>query len=113
MNPAPLPFSEPENPRCSNNALWEALRQVVDPELGPNIVDLGLVYEVASHDGQVSVTMTVTTPGCPMEHCLVFGVETAVLGVPGVRGVEVAVVHEPRWDPSRMTPAARSAVGIL
>jgi metal-sulfur cluster biosynthetic enzyme len=92
--------------------LWESLRQVIDPELGINIVDLGLVYRVTSEAGVVTVVMTVTTPGCPMEHSLVFGVETTVLATPGVRGVQVEVVHDPRWEPSRMTPEARAQAGI-
>lgn len=93
-------------------AIWEALRQVIDPELGLNIVDLGLVYSVTSEAGVVSVVMTVTTPGCPMEHSLVFGVETAVLAIPGARQVQVDVVHDPRWEPSMMTPEARDQAGI-
>ncbi len=112
MNPTPDPASGTESLPGLEEALWEALRQVMDPELGLNIVELGLVYGLTSEDGKVSVTMTVTTPGCPMEHSLIFGVETAALAVPGVRGVEVTMVHEPRWDPSRMTPEARAQVGI-
>jgi len=93
-------------------ALWDALRQVIDPELGVNIVDLGLVYSITSEAGHVTVIMTVTTPGCPMEYSLVFGVETAVLATPGVLGVQVEVVHEPRWEPCMMTPEARAQAGI-
>lgn len=106
-NPPPLgnsPISEPE--------LWDALRSVMDPEIGLNIVDLGLVYDLTIDATQVRVTMTVTTPGCPMVHSLTFGVETALLAVQGVEGVSVEVVHEPPWNPSMIDPAAREAAGI-
>lgn len=94
-------------------ALWDALSGVIDPEIGLNIVDLGLIYDLAIHaDGHVRVAMTVTTPGCPMIHSLTFGVETAVLAVPGVRGVEVEVVMDPPWSPSMIRPEARRAAGI-
>lgn len=89
MNPtvASAFASDPSDPTPRRSAfeesLWKALRQVIDPELGINIVDLGLIYSVTSIGGVVSITMTVTTPGCPMEHSLVFGVETAVLATPG------------------------------
>ncbi len=102
--PAPAHPLEPE--------VWEALRQVVDPEIGVNLVDLGLIYDVRFEDAQVAITMTVTTPGCPMEHSLIFGVEAAVLCVPGVEAVQVTVVHDPPWDPSMMTPEGREAAGI-
>lgn len=92
--------------------LWDALSQVIDPEIGLNLVDLGLIYSVTLKDGVATVIMTVTTPGCPMEHSLVFGVETAVLAVPGIRGVHVEVVYDPPWTPSLMTEAARVTAGI-
>lgn len=94
------------------NEVWEALRQVIDPEIGVNLVDLGLIYDVRLEGPQVLVTMTVTTPGCPMEHSLTFGVEASVLCVPGVEGVQVQVVNDPPWNPSMMTPEGRAAAGI-
>lgn len=93
-------------------AVWDALRQVIDPEIGVNLVDLGLIYSVEIQDGEVAVVMTVTTPGCPMEHSLTFGVETAILALDGVRGVQVTVVHDPPWSPSMMTEEGRAAAGI-
>ena len=94
-------------------AVWDTLHHVIDPELGVNLVDLGLIYSVIIDAGRVRVVMTVTTPGCPMEHSLTFGVETAVLAVEGVTGVEVAVVHDPPWNPSMMTPEGRAMAGIV
>lgn len=92
--------------------IWNALRFVIDPELGVNIVDLGLIYHVQVVEREVHVVMTVTTPGCPMEHSLTFGIETAVLGIEGVTGVHVTVVHEPPWSPAMMSPEGRAATGI-
>lgn len=93
-------------------AVWDALRLVIDPEIGVNLVDLGLIYSVEIFGGEVRILMTVTTPGCPMEQSLTFGVETAVLSVAGVTAVEVQVIHDPPWNPSMMTPEGREAAGI-
>ncbi len=111
MNPNPTEPS-PTTPPPSESALWEALRSVIDPEIGLNLVDLGLIYDLHIEGGQVRVTMTVTTPGCPMVQSLTFGVETAVLAVEGVDGVLVDVVHEPPWNPDMILPEARAAAGI-
>ena len=111
MNPLPLPPADlpalvPESD------LWNALRGVMDPELGMNLVDLGLIYDLRVEGAQVRVVMTVTTPGCPMVHSLTFGVETAILSVPGVEEVLVDVVYEPPWNASMIEPGARAAAGI-
>ncbi len=91
----------------------EALRQVIDPELGCNIVDLGLVYEVTVADGgAATVTMTTTTPGCPATTYLKSGAAEAASAVEGVEFVEVRLTHEPRWTPEMMTPEARAQLGI-
>lgn len=90
-----------------------ALSAVVDPELGVNIVDLGLVYDVAVQDGRARVTMTTTTPACPIGSFLEDQVRWAVLRLPGILGVDVAVVHEPAWSPERLSPAARRMLGWL
>jgi len=89
----------------------EALRTVIDPELGINLVDLGLVYDVAVSDGIAYVTLTTTTPACPIGAFLEDQVRFAVLRLPGILGVEVEIVHEPRWSPALMTDAARRTLG--
>ncbi len=99
-------------PVVSEAALWEALSGVIDPELGLNLVDLGLIYDVRVTGGFVRIAMTVTTPGCPMIQSLTFGVETAVLSVTGVAGVEVEVVYDPPWHADMIRPEARAAAGI-
>ena len=90
----------------------ETLRQVIDPELGCNIVDLGLIYSVNIRGGDVSVTITLTTPGCPMHESISQGAQIAVLGLEGVTDANVDVVWDPPWHPSMMTEAGRLATGV-
>ena len=84
----------------------EALRAVIDPEIGLDIVTLGLVYDLAAEGGTLRITHTLTTPGCPMEHVIAYGIETVALGVPGVEKVERALVFEPRWEPGMIQEGA-------
>lgn len=92
--------------------ILEALHQVIDPEIGCNIVDLGLIYGVALTDGIAKVTMTLTTPGCPMHESIGMGVKNAVSGLEGVKDAEVELVWEPRWNPSMMTEAGKQFLGV-
>lgn len=96
----------------TETAVWETLRQVIDPELGCNIVDLGLVYSVTINEDRVSVLMTLTTPGCPMHESLRTGVRNALLGLEGVEAAEVELVWDPPWHPSMMTEFGRRATGV-
>lgn len=89
-----------------------ALLNVYDPELGINIVDLGLVYGVdIREDGFVTLTMTLTTPGCPMHESIGEGVGAALSTVAGITGGEIKIVWEPRWEPAMMTDEGRAALG--
>jgi metal-sulfur cluster biosynthetic enzyme len=90
----------------------ETLRQVIDPELGLNIVDLGLVYRYACADGKLTVTMTLTTPGCPMHDSIAEGVKNILLSLEGVTDVDVDVVWDPPWHPSMMSETARQMAGV-
>jgi len=90
----------------------EALRQVIDPELGCNIIDLGLIYSVEIAGSKILVKMTLTTAGCPMHESIAYGVQMAVLGLEGVDDVEVEVVWDPPWNPAMMTPEGRAQLGI-
>ena len=97
----------------TRSLIYEALHDVYDPELGVNVIDLGLVYDVAvTEEGYVTVTMTLTTPGCPMHESLREGVGAALAGIPGITGGEIRLVWEPRWDPSRMTEEGRRLLGF-
>lgn len=94
--------------------IYEALHQVYDPELGVNVVDLGLVYGVdVRPDGFITIRMTLTTPGCPMHESLGEGVSRAVGGIPGVTGGEIDLVWDPPWEPSMMTDQGRAELGWL
>lgn len=92
--------------------IYDALHNVYDPEIGINIVDLGLVYGVdIRDDGYVTLTMTLTTPGCPMHESIGEGVSAALSTVPTITGGEIKIVWEPRWEPAMMTDAGREALG--
>jgi probable FeS assembly SUF system protein SufT len=97
--------------------VWEELKTVYDPEIPASIVDLGLVYDVASEPAaggvNVLVTMTLTAPGCGVGPVLVEDVRSKLARVPGVAGVDVQLVFDPPWDQSMMSEAAKLALGIL
>lgn len=89
----------------------EALTAVYDPEIPVDIVNLGLVYDVAIDGGTVSVRMTTTSPGCPIGDFLAAEVERALLKLPGVEAVRVEFVWDPPWTPERMSEEARHRLG--
>lgn len=91
--------------------LREALYDVLDPETGVNLVDLGLIYDVAFENGEARVTMTLTTPACPAGGVMTEGVERRLLQFPEVSSVDVSVVFEPRWTPERITDEGRAQLG--
>jgi metal-sulfur cluster biosynthetic enzyme len=90
-----------------------ALRQVLDPELDCNIVDLGLVHGFTINGARILVTMTLTSRGCPMHESLVWGVKRALLNLEGVDEVEVRLVWDPPWTPARMSDHGRARTGCL
>ena len=90
----------------------EALRQIIDPELGCNIVDLGLIYDIKIEGAKIAVKMTVTTAGCPMQASLAAGVQTTLLAVEGVEHASVDVVFDPPWTPSMISEYGRTFLGI-
>ena len=91
--------------------ILEVLREVIDPEIDCNIVDLGLIYAVAIEGAKVTVSMTLTTRGCPMHESIAYGVRMALLNLPEVEEVEVHVVWDPPWHPSMMTDEGRRRTG--
>ncbi len=89
-----------------------ALRHVVDPEVGINVVDLGLVYDVVVENGNVRVAMTMTTPACPLGETLGEQAEATIWqNVPGVKSVMVDLVWDPPWRPAMMSDAAKEQLG--
>lgn len=95
-----------------DNAVYEALRGVDDPEAGMNIVDLGLVYAVRIDDGRIEVDMTMTTPACPVSEMLVGQARGAVEAIaPAGTRVQINLVWDPVWNPSMMSGVAREFFG--
>ena len=93
------------------DAVRKALRQVKDPEIGLNIIDLGLVYDVEMEEGNVHIKMTLTSPGCPVGPQIMEDVNQTARMLDGVTDVEVELVWEPCWTPERIDPKVRSVVG--
>ena len=90
----------------------QALRHVLDPEIGVNVVDLGLVYGLEVHEDDVRVFLTVTTPTCPLSEYLTEAAERMIMRrVPGVRSVVVEIVMDPPWEPEMMSDDARQQLG--
>ena len=92
--------------------VMERLRTVIDPEVGLNIVDMGLVYGVEVRDGAVEIRMTLTTRGCPMSAYLNSEVDGSVRALDGVRDVRVELVWTPAWSPDRIKPEALEALRV-
>jgi metal-sulfur cluster biosynthetic enzyme len=91
----------------------DALKSVYDPELGINIVDLGLVYDVAIADGDVHVEYALTTMGCPIGPLIEEQMHATLTQVPGVRSVDAEMVLRPPWSPEMMSEEAKAALGYF
>jgi FeS assembly SUF system protein len=92
----------------------DALKEIYDPEIPVNIHDLGLIYGVdISDDGHVAITMTLTTPHCPVAESMPGEVELRVGSVPGVGLADVNLVWDPPWDPQKMSDEAKLELGML
>jgi metal-sulfur cluster biosynthetic enzyme len=98
---------------ATKEEVFTALKEVFDPEIPVNVVDLGLIYDVEINpEGKAIVTMTLTTPGCGMAYNIAMQVKMRTMQVPGVKEATVTVVWEPKWDPSKMSPDAKKKLGI-
>jgi FeS assembly SUF system protein len=92
----------------------EALREIYDPEIPVNIYDLGLIYGIdVTEDGHIAITMTLTTPNCPVAESMPGEVEMRVGSVQGAGMVEVNLVWDPPWDPHKMSDEAKLELGML
>lgn len=110
---APAPGGSNGGP-ATEEAVREALKQVVDPELGINIVDLGLVYHVeVSQEGAISIEYTLTTMGCPIGPLIEHQMQSFLENVPGVTSVEAEMVLRPPWTPEMMSEEAKAALGYF
>lgn len=97
-----------------HDAVIAALKEIYDPEIPVNIYDLGLIYGVEVDDeSDVVVSMTLTTPNCPVAESMPAEVELRAGSVPGVRDAEVVLVWDPPWDPQKMSDEARLELGML
>ena len=107
-------MAEPESvATITNDDVIDALREVFDPEIPVNIVDLGLVYEVNIQPERVDVKMTLTALGCPMAGEVMADVRDHLLDIPGVKDAGVELVYDPPWTPDRMSEEARWELGMI
>ena len=89
-----------------------ALKEVKDPELGLDLVVLGLIYDIEIEDTEVKATISLTSPFCPVADQIVKDVQTAIEGVDGVDDVEVELTFDPPWTPDRIAPLIRASLGL-
>lgn len=90
------------------------MEQVIDPEIGLDVVNLGLVYDVYINEESesVAVELTLTSPGCPLGEEITRDAERVLLALPGVRRADVSIVWDPPWHPDRVTPLGRARLGL-
>ena len=97
----------------SQEQIINKLRECLDPELGVNIVDLGLVYGVIIEGNRVNVLMTLTTPGCPLDSYFTRDITTKLKALKGVSDVSVELTFEPPWNPSKMSDQSKDFLGFV
>ena len=97
---------------ATRDEVFEVLRQVEDPELGMDIVDLGLVYEVEMEDSTAKVTYSLTSMGCPAGPLIAQDIDSAIRQVEGIENVELELTFDPPWTPDKMSDDAKFILGI-
>lgn len=113
-NPAPSGEQESTNEEQLRELVVETLKTVYDPEIPVNIYELGMIYEIEIEPtGRAVVTMTLTSPSCPVAGTLPLEVEDKVRGVPGLQDVKVDLVWDPPWTPDKISEAAKLELGIF
>ncbi len=112
LAPAPTMQVAPDS-TVKPEEVIEVLRQCFDPEIPVNIVDLGLIYDIAIKPERVDIKMTLTALGCPMAADVIADVRDHLLTIPGVTQADVDIVYEPMWTPERMSEEARWELGMV
>jgi metal-sulfur cluster biosynthetic enzyme len=97
----------------AHDKIIEKLRQCLDPELGINIVDLGLIYSVNVEGNQVHVLMTLTTPGCPLDSYFTKDITSKLKSIKGIADVAVELTFEPPWSPTKMSDESKDLLGFV
>ena len=97
---------------ATRDEVFEVLRQVEDPELGMDIVDLGLVYEVEMEDSTAKFTYSLTSMGCPAGPLIAQDIDSAIRQVEGIENVELELTFDPPWTPDKMSDDAKFILGI-
>lgn len=103
---------KPTKSKITKKDAEKALRSVIDPELGVNIVDLGLVYSLVIRNNSITLKMTLTFPGCPLAGPITRQAQEELEKLPGVNGVKVYLVWDPPWTPDMVKKEAREELGI-
>ena len=103
--------------RVTEDLVWDQLKNVYDPEIPVNIVDLGLVYDLAVDDhpeggSKVGVKMTLTAQGCGMGPSIAMDAQMRIEGIPGVEDANVEIVWDPPWTPAMISPAGKEKLGL-
>jgi FeS assembly SUF system protein len=93
--------------------ILEVLSEVYDPEIPIDIVNLGLIYGIDIQDGNVLISMTMTAPGCPASTQIAGESKLVVAEMPGVESVDIEIVWDPPWDPSKMSEEAQQSMGMI
>jgi metal-sulfur cluster biosynthetic enzyme len=104
------PAAYPVPPEARTGPLWDALREVMDPEIPISLVDLGLIYDIRDQDGDVEVHLTFTATACPCMAFIHFDIQDRLMKEAGVERVEVREVWDPAWNKGRITPEGREAL---
>ncbi len=112
LAPAPTMQVAPDS-TVKPEEVIDVLRQCFDPEIPVNIVDLGLIYDIAIKPERVDIKMTLTALGCPMAADVIADVRDHLLTIPGVTQADVDIVYEPMWTPERMSEEARWELGMV
>ncbi|WP_457742471.1 metal-sulfur cluster assembly factor [Thermococcus sp.] len=104
---------ETENVKITEDMVLEKLKEVIDPEIGIDVVNLGLIYDLkVNPDNTVYVKMTMTTPGCPLTMWILRAVEDKILEIPGVKDAEIELTFDPPWTPDRISPEYKKKLGL-